>query len=473
MPSFRSGAGRFSPRPSRPRPAEPHRPAALVIAFAAVLLGAGGHVPATAQPAGSPATVFGDLDPAQPLSLEQALRLAQQRSSALAAQEAAASAARDMAAAARTLPDPTLRLAIQNLPIEGPDRFSLTRDFMTMRAIGVMQELTRADKRAARAVRFEREADVAQAARTVQLATLRREAAIAWLERYYQERMLELLRQQRNETQLQVEAADTAYRARRGSQADVFMARAAVAQLDDRLHQTRAQLANARTTLARWVGGAAELPLAEPPALSRLQFDAERLTAQLDHHPEIALMTRREAVARAEAEVARQERYPDWSVELMYGRRGPGFGDMVSVGVSVPLPWNRAQRQDRELAARLALAEQLRAEREETARQHLAETERWLQTWRSLLERVEHYARRLEPLAAERTRAALAGYQGGAEPLDAVLQARRMEIDTRMERLRLEMDAAALWAQLEYLVAGEHAATQDSTPSNKAAEVAR
>ena len=32
------------------------------------------------------------------------------------------------------------------------------------------------------------------------------------------------------------------------------------------------------------------------------------------------------------------------------------------------------------------------------------------------------------------------------------LEARRMEIDIRMERLRLEMENAAAWAQLEYLI---------------------
>ena len=58
------------------------------------------------------------------------------------------------------------------------------------------------------------------------------------------------------------------------------------------------------------------------------------------------------------------------------------------------------------------------------------------------------------------TRAAIAGYRGGASPLTAVLEARRSEIDTRMERLRLEMDAARLWAQLNYLVPAGHDATE-------------
>src|SRR5258708_10729465 len=96
------------------------------------------------------------------LTFEQAVHLAQERSRQLVAQDAAASAARDMAVAAEQLPDPTLTAGINNLPINGPDQFSVGRDFMTMRSIGVTQEFTRAAKRQARAPRFDPEAEAAQ-----------------------------------------------------------------------------------------------------------------------------------------------------------------------------------------------------------------------------------------------------------------------------------------------------------------------
>ena len=118
------------------------------------------------------------------------------------AQDAAAGAARAMAVAAGQLPDPVLKAGISNLPVNGSDRFSLTRDFMTMRSIGVMQEFTRSDKRQARAARFDREAEVADAGRAVALANLRRDTATAWLDRYYQGRMRDLLQTQRAELNL-------------------------------------------------------------------------------------------------------------------------------------------------------------------------------------------------------------------------------------------------------------------------------
>ena len=88
------------------------------------------------------------------LSLESALKLAQTRSSLLLAHDSAATASFEMALSASQLPDPTLKLGINNLPVTSSDRFSLSRDFMTMRSVGVMQEFTRSDKREARSVRL-------------------------------------------------------------------------------------------------------------------------------------------------------------------------------------------------------------------------------------------------------------------------------------------------------------------------------
>ena len=394
-----------------------------------------------------------------PLTLDQALRLAQERSRQLPAQDAAAAAAREMAAAAGQRPDPTLKTGLNNLPINGLDRFSLTRDFMTMLSVGVTQELTRQDKLKARSARFDREADVAQAGRALALATLRRDTAMAWLDRHYQERMRDLLRAQRSETALQIEAAEAAYRGGRGAQADVFAARSAVAQLDDRIRQADRQVATATTRLARWVGADADQPLAPPPTLATPPLDAANLEAQIEHHPQIALMLKQEAVARAEADIAQSNKLADWSVELTYSQRGSAYSNMVSLNVSIPLQWDQKNRQDRELSARLALAEQMRDQREEATREHVAETRGWLQQWQGNRERLDQYDAALIPLASERSRAAIATYRGGGGPLAAVLEARRMEIDTRMERLRVEMETAALWAQLEYLVPAEHLAS--------------
>jgi outer membrane protein TolC len=402
----------------------------------------------------------------QSLTLDQALRSAQDRSRQLVAQDAAASASRQMALAAGKSPDPVLKAGLNSLPVSGPDRLSLTRDSFTMLSVGVMQEFTRKDKLAARSARFDREAEAAEAARVVALANLRRDTATAWLDRYFQERMLDLLRAQRTEASLQIEAADTAYRGGRGAQTEVFAARSAVALIDDRIRRIERQVATAKTRLSRWVGDEANQPLGVPPALATVRLDLNKVESQLAHHPEIAMMVKQEAMARADADIAQSNKRSDWNVELTYSQRGPAYSNMVSFNVSIPLQWDQKNRQDRDVSAKLAVVEQMRAQREEATREHLAEIQSWLQEWQSNRERMTNYDATLIPLAKERTRAAIAAYRGGSGsgsgPLAAVLEARRMEIETRMDRLRLEMETAARWAQLEYLVPPTHEMTSQA-----------
>ena len=390
------------------------------------------------------------------LPFDEALRLAQERSRQLPAQDAAAMASRQMAVAAGQRPDPTLKAGVNNLPVNGPDRLSLTRDFMTMRSVGVMQEFTRDSKLKARTARFEREAEVAEANRALALANLQRDTAVAWLDRYYQERMREVLITQRDEARLQIEAADAAYRGGRGSQGDVFAARSAVALIEDRIAQTERQITTAKTQLARWVGTPATEALSAPPPMHAVRFQPDDLEARLAHHPELAVLLKREEMAQADVEVARTNKKSDVSVELMYSQRGSAYSNMVSVNVAVPLQWDQKDRQDRELAARLAMVDQARAEREEATRMHVAEALAMWQEWQSNRERIARYDNSLIPLAGERTRAAIAAYRGAGGTLAAVLDARRSEIDTRMERLRLDMDTARLWAQLNYLIPAGH-----------------
>lgn len=182
---------------------------------------------------------------ADPLTLIEAQRIAAGRSQQLVAQGALTAAAREQAVAAGQLPDPVLKFGIDNLPADGADRGSLTRDFMTMRRIGMMQEITRSEKRQLRSERFERDAQRAQAQRQLTLTNLQRDTALAWLDRYYTQAMRELVQQQLEETQLQIQAADIAFRAGRGSQSDVFAARSAVIQLEDRVSQIGRQSRNA------------------------------------------------------------------------------------------------------------------------------------------------------------------------------------------------------------------------------------
>jgi outer membrane protein TolC len=394
-----------------------------------------------------------------PLTLAEAQRLAVKRSPMLAGQDSAVAASREMAVAAGQLPDPTLKLGVDNLPVDTSDRFSLTRDFMTMRQIGLMQEITRSDKRQARADRFEREAEKTLAEREATVAAIQRNTALAWLDRYYAEAMAAVVAEQSREARLEIEAAEGGYRAGRGNLADVLAARGALVGLDDRASELGRKVRAARIALARWIGNNADAPLAGKPAMDAIRLDPGTLETDIVHHPELAVFAKKEDIAAAEVRVAQANKKADWSVELMYSQRGPAYSNMVSVNVSVPLQWDQENRQDREIAAKLAVLDQARAEREDMVRSHTAEVRAMIAEWENNRERRTRYERELLPLAAERTQATLGAYRGAKSAITDVLIARRSEIDLRVQALQLEMDTARLWAQLNFLFPEGDAAT--------------
>jgi outer membrane protein TolC len=388
-----------------------------------------------------------------PLSIEKAQALALQRSTLLVAHDSANKAARDMGLAAGQLPDPILKLGINNLPIDGADRFSLTRDFMTMRSLGVMQEFTREDKRKARSNRFEREVELVNANRNLTVNYVQRSTAMAWLDRYYQERILEVLIRQRDEAKLQIETSDAAYRGGRGSLNDAFAARTAVVQIEDRIATAQLQVGTSKIQLNRWVGDVDAYALDTLPLMARVPFSEDHLDAQLLHHPQIAVMQRQEVVAQADADIALANKKADWTVEIMLNQRGSAYSNMASINASIPWQWDPKNRQDREVSAKLATVEQHRAERADAIRNHIAEISAMLKEWRGNQARLRKYDDTILPLAKERISAALAAYRSGAaaaSTLSAVLEARRMEVDVQLERLRLDMETARLWAQLNY-----------------------
>jgi outer membrane protein TolC len=390
-----------------------------------------------------------------PLTLAEAQRRAVSRSMQLVAQDAAISASRHMASAAGHLPDPTLKAGIENVPVTGPERFNLNSDSMTMLRVGLMQELPRSDKLRLRSERYELEAEKSEVERTATLAAIQRDTALAWLDRYYADAAVRLMGEQVAQASLGIEAAESAYRSGRGTQADVLSARGNLASLQDRASEARRKLASAKVALARWIGDEAQRPLAEKPSLDTTRMHGHHLPTEIASHPMVAMLARQEQIAATDARLASANRSPDWSVELAYQGRGSPFSDMVSIGVSIPLQWDRPHRQDEEVASKLATADQARALREDALQAHLAEVQAMLVEWDDDRERLHRYETEIIPLAKERSDAALAAYRGSKASLIDVLSARRGEIDARQLALQLEADAARVWAQLNFLVPDE------------------
>ncbi|WP_194713059.1 TolC family protein [Noviherbaspirillum soli] len=385
------------------------------------------------------------------LTLDQALQLGVQRSASSQAAVASVQASREMAAKADQLPDPMLKFGIDNVPVNGPDKFSLSRDFMTMRRVGIEQQWVSADKRTARAERGQRAVDAEEASYLTNVAKVREETAVAWINLFFAQRSLALLKALEYETNQDLTTGQAALRGAKTGAADVLQAQLALSQAQDRTRKGEQMLKSARTALSRWVAVPVESVTGSlPPLTSHVpNLPVDELEK---YHPMLLSARRAITLADADTAVATRERSPDWSFEAGYAQRGSQYSNMVSVGVTIPLPVNRAQRQDRDIAEKSALGTKARMQYEEALRELRAEIQDQSLTLSSLQERGAQLKKELLPAANQQVELAMAAYRSGTGSLAAVFNAKRMALDAQMQVLDVEKEAATTWAKLEYHV---------------------
>jgi hypothetical protein len=222
---------------------------------------------------------------------------------------------------------------------------------------------------------------------------------------------------------------------------DVLTLSAARGMAEDEAAEGRQQQRAAALALQRWIGlpdqELAPLPLLPVPTAA----------AYIDGHPAVRALQGDADVARQAALVAASERSPNWMWEVSVGQR-TGYPDMVSLGVSIPLPVARAQRQDRETAARQALVEKVEAEQAEAARAATAEYLTLCSDAERLQARMVSYRQAVLLPAQQRSAAALAAYRGNQAALASVFEARRAEIDAQRKLLTLQRELTRIRIQL-------------------------
>jgi outer membrane protein TolC len=330
-----------------------------------------------------------------PLTLTEAQRLALARSPQLPAYDAAIAAAQGMAAAAPQLPEPTLALGVDWLPIA--------------------QHLTSAEARKALAERYAREADRVGVQKTATRVEIARETALAWVDCLYVEQMTRVAADQLKSAQAEIEGAERMYWAGRSSQSEFYAARSMLVLFEDKSSELEHDERTTRIALKRWVGEGSDAPLAALPNVDRIRFVPAALEGDLVRHPDVALLETQEELAASDVGIAR------------------------AAGQSAA-----------QVAATLARRDEIRAARAEKLRAEVAKMRIMIDAWQHMRDRRDRYAREIVPLAQERTMAMLAAYRGGKASLVEVLAARRAETEAQMQSLEKARDVARMWVRLNF-----------------------
>jgi outer membrane protein TolC len=382
---------------------------------------------------------------ADPLTFDAALRQAQIYAPSLKAKALGVDAARSARGAAGALPDPKLDAGIDSFPISGPLAFEPGRDDFTWVKVGVSQDIPNLAKRHAEQARADADIGTATAGSSVEARTVEVDAALAWINLAYTERRLAVLDDVLHGLDQVVKTTPKGVASGASRPAQTLSGDLAVATLRDKRAELVSQMARAKATLTRWTGDP-EPEIAGP--VPDLAVEPATLRAGLDGHPSIRLIDAQQRQADADVHVADAGRRSDFGVNLAYQRRDPRFGDYVSAGVTVSLPFFTRGRQNAEIGAAEAKAGQIAAERQAARRALAADLEADLADHAMHHEQWMRARDTLQQLAEQRVKLETASYAAGRASLTDMADAYSALADARLTTLDREALVAADGARL-------------------------
>ena len=372
---------------------------------------------------------------ADPLTFDSAIALAQAKAPSLRASTLGADASRSARAAAGALPDPKLSLGIDSFPISGPLAFKPSRDDFTWVRIGISQDIPNPAKRRAQRTRADADIAVAVAGSALEARNVEVETAIAWITLAYAQKRLAAVEAVRGKLDRLVHTTPAAVAAGNARPAQTLAGRQSIAELDDRRDELVAAVGRARANLSRWTGDT------EPTIaglIPEFAVDPSSLRASVDSNPLLGSVQARVGQAAADVGLADADRKSDFGVEASYQHRDPRFGDYVSAGVTIGLPFFTRGRQNALIASRQAEVAKADAEREAARRELAANLEA------GLADHAMHHGQwmrsrgTIEPLARERVDLETASYGAGRASLVDVVDAHIALVDAALATLDRE-----------------------------------
>lgn len=393
---------------------------------------------------------------AQPASglattLPEAMVMAENYSAQISATRHQENALQNRAISARQLPDPTLTLAADNVPVQGNSQERFTRSDMTMYKIGIQQMFVSSKKRDRKAQAFLEQAQQTAAGRELLRSLLQQQVATNWFDLAYARQSRDTIAQLKKETQRQLGAqkAAVAASAQPAAAISLKILLNSIQTLEDNA-QRDAQIANAN--LQELVGKTIGEQAGKLPDVTELPQDRGSLFAAIPNHPEVQQAARSIDVAHAQAAQSEIAATPDIGVQVTYGYRTRNREDLAGVMVSIPLSIFQGNRQERNYAADKSMASSAQDKYDQVVRQHQAQLETLLTRWDTSKRIYERQVNENIPLQKQRLQLILTQYRNGGSSLSEVLESRRALLQSQVDAITAQRDLARNWAAIAYLV---------------------
>ena len=264
---------------------------------------------------------------------------------------------------AGALEDPMLEAGLLNAPIQP---FSLNREDMTMKMLGLSQKLPFPGKRALREQVAAKDAESVNYGLRETTNRIVREVKLAYFDLALTDETVRLLQNNRLILEQFLRIAEGRYAVGQAVQADVLKAQTQLGRMSEELLRMERERPVTEAELVRLLGRRGNaLPITvELPRLREAAFDLEALreTALRERPQLLGLQSVIDRSAKT-LELARKEAQPDFDLRFSYGQRerdvaGMPRQDMVSLTVAMNLPvWRRDK-----IEPRIAEAQALRGQ---------------------------------------------------------------------------------------------------------------
>jgi len=391
---------------------------------------------------------------AVPLTLAEAEDLALADEPGRLALQARATALAERAVVASALPDPMLRLGLNNYPIQSGD---FTTEGMTNAAVAYRQSFPAGKTRSISSMQFEMLASEVNKSAEARGRNVLTAARSAWLDTYFWGQAHDLVNESRPFFNDLATITRSLYAVGRKSQQDVLRAELELSRIDDRLIEIERQQARARAALGEWIGDDANRPVAEklpawdsPPPLAHL-------IQNLSEHPTMMAADAQIAAREAGVDLADERSKPQWALDLAYSYRdgslpnGDPRSDFFTVGVSVGLPFFRKKSVDSKLSAALQERSAAESTRTQIERELQSRLEAEYSHWQDLSRRLALYEERILGQARDHAQASMLAYQSDSGDFADVMRGYIDDLNTRIEYIRLQIDRAQSYAVLANL----------------------
>lgn len=388
-----------------------------------------------------------------PLRLEEAVEIAvTNEDPAYQRFEVRASAQEDRAVSDSQLPDPMLRTALANIPI---DTFAFGQEPMTQAQVGLRQEIPRGSTLRLNREKREGEAEIERMRREATIRNVELAVRTAWFDKFFASNAQAIVNESRTAVSDLIDALSASYAQGKLTSQDVLRAELELSLLDDKLTELDQRRAVAEAELSRYIGANAsrpapeELPALPPPGT------VDEIEARLVRHPVVRVSDAMIGVEETDVELARQAYKPAWAIEGGYGARGADRPDFASVGVSLTIPLFTGKRQDRALSAARKDRSAAELERATTLLDLRRDLIRAYADWSQLERRVNLYDDAVVKRAGETADASVSAYGGGLTDFPELIRSQLAELDAELKRLELKVARAKVWARLKFLAGDE------------------